>query len=134
MLTFVTLIHLFLAVVLIVFVLLQDSKGGGAAGMFGGGSSNTLFGSTGGADFLTKMTRYIAIGFALSCLTLAYITSTPEKSLMDDYVPPAATDTPPATIPGTADAPAAKETSKKETVPSTDTAPSSKEKKDQKKK
>ena len=99
MLTFITVIHLFIALVLIVFVLLQDSKGGGAAGVFGGGSSNTLFGSTGGADFLTKMTRFIAISFAVTCLVLAYMTSQQDESLMDDYVPPAATDTAPAATP-----------------------------------
>lgn len=94
MLTFITILHLFIALILIVFVLLQDSKGG-AAGVFGGGSgANTLFGSTGGADFLTKMTRYTAIAFAATCLTLAYLTSKPQKSLMDNYVPPPAPVTP----------------------------------------
>ncbi|MCC7405194.1 MAG: preprotein translocase subunit SecG [Bdellovibrionales bacterium] len=100
MLTFVTIIHLFIALVLIVFVLLQDSKGGGAAGVFGGGGgSNTLFGATGGADFLTKVTRYTAIGFAITSLLLAYWTSKPQTSLMDDYVPPAATESAPAAAP-----------------------------------
>lgn len=103
MLTFVTIIHLFIALVLIVFVLLQDSKGGGAAGMFGGGGgSNTLFGATGGADFLTKVTRYTAIGFAVTSLLLAYWTSKPQSSLMDDYVPPAQTESAAPTAPADA--------------------------------
>lgn len=96
MLAFITIVHLFIALVLIIFVLLQDSKGG-AAGVFGGGSgSNSLFGSTGGADFLTKMTRYTAIMFAVTCLGLAYLTSKPQKSLMDKYVPPPASQTAPS--------------------------------------
>jgi preprotein translocase subunit SecG len=96
MLAFITVVHLFIALVLIIFVLLQDSKGG-AAGVFGGGSgSNSLFGSTGGADFLTKMTRYTAIMFAVTCLGLAYLTSKPQKSLMDKYVPPPASQTAPS--------------------------------------
>lgn len=95
MLAFITVVHLFVALILIIFVLLQDSKGG-AAGVFGGGSgSNSLFGSTGGADFLTKMTRYTAIMFAVTCLGLAYMTSKPQKSLMDTYVPPPASQTTP---------------------------------------
>ncbi|MCB0362407.1 MAG: preprotein translocase subunit SecG [Bdellovibrionales bacterium] len=101
MLTFITIVHLFVAVILVIFVLLQDSKGG-AAGVFGGGSgANSVFGSAGGADFLTKMTRYTAITFALTCIGLAYLTSKPQKSLMDNYVPPASESlTPPSTDAG----------------------------------
>lgn len=113
MLTFLTIVHLFIAVLLIIFVLLQDSKGG-AAGVFGGGSgANSLFGSAGGADFLTKVTRYTAIIFACTCMGLAYLTSKPHKSIMDQYVTP-----PPETAPATTTPNPSPSTTPNETQPS----------------
>lgn len=71
MFTFLTIIHMFVAVFLILFVLLQDSKGG-AMGSLGGGASgsNSVFGSTGASSFLVKATRVVAILFAATCIIL----------------------------------------------------------------
>lgn len=73
--TIIAFVHLFAAICLVVFVLLQDSKGG-AAGIFGGGSSKSVFGSTGGVSFLARLTTGFAIVFSLTCISLAYLTST----------------------------------------------------------
>ena len=86
MLSFLALVHIFLAIVLIIFVLLQDSKGG-AMGVFGGGSSSSVFGSTGGTNFLASATKYTAILFSATCIYLAYATSHKGTSVIDGYVP-----------------------------------------------
>ena len=91
MLSFLAVVHVLIAFGVIFFVLLQDPKGG-AAGMFGGGAggSNTVFGSTGAATFLTKVTRWLAVLFAISCIVLVYVTTHGGKSsVLDDMMPSA---------------------------------------------
>lgn len=58
--------------------MIQDPKGGGS-GLFSGGGSNSILGSSGGADFLTKATRYMAVAFGVLCIALT-IFSRPTKS------------------------------------------------------
>ncbi len=89
MLTFVAIVHVIIALGLVLFVLLQDPKGG-AAGVFGGGGggSNSLFGSTGAGNFLTSTTKWLAILFAVTCITLTYLTSHNTSSIMDDMATP----------------------------------------------
>ena len=89
MLTFVAIVHVIIALGLVLFVLLQDPKGG-AAGVFGGGGggSNSLFGSTGAGNFLTATTKWLAILFAITCVTLTYLTSHKTSSVMDDMATP----------------------------------------------
>lgn len=90
MLLFVTVIHLLVALLLIVLVLLQDSKGGGVFGM-GSSGGNQVFSATGAANFLVKATRTLAIMFAITCLTLTYMTAKRDSgSVVDDFVPAAA--------------------------------------------
>ena len=96
MLTFLAVVHVLIAFGVIFFVLLQDPKGG-AAGMFGGGGggSNTVFGTTGAATFLTKVTRWLAVLFAMSCILLVYMTTHGGKgSVLDDMMPAATTPAP----------------------------------------
>ncbi|MCB0350514.1 MAG: preprotein translocase subunit SecG [Bdellovibrionales bacterium] len=95
LLTFVTVVHFTVALLLIVMVLIQDSKGGGVFGM-GSTGSNQVFSATGAANFLVTATRGLAITFAVTCLTLTYITShkAGTDSVVDDYVPAAATSAP----------------------------------------
>ncbi len=86
MLAFISVIHVFMAVILIILVLLQDSKGG-AMGMLGGSGGNTVFGSTGAASFLVKATRWIAVAFAVTSISLAYMTSQKNESVLDKFAP-----------------------------------------------
>ena len=95
MITFLAVLHVLIAVLLVIFVLLQDSKGG-AMGVFGGGSSNTFFGSTGATNFLTKATRWLAIAFAISCLVLTYQSTRRNTSVLDGSVVPQSTPQAPA--------------------------------------
>jgi preprotein translocase subunit SecG len=61
------------ALALTVLVLLQQGKGADVGAAFGSGSSNTMFGSGGGASFLTKATAWLAIGFFAIAFGLAYL-------------------------------------------------------------
>lgn len=108
MLSFLAFVHLIVATLLVVFVLLQDSKGG-AMGVFGGASSKSVFGSTGGVTFLAKLTAGLAITFAVTCITLAYMTSAQYLSggsVFEGGVPKAPVTTPATSAP--VDTPAAK--------------------------
>ncbi len=67
-----TTLHVVVSVALILIVLLQTGKGADMGAAFGAGSSNTLFGSSGGATFLGKLTTVAAVIFMLTSLSLAY--------------------------------------------------------------
>jgi len=112
MLLFVTLVHFFVAVLLIVFVLLQDSKGGGVFGM-GASGGNQVFSATGAANFFVKTTRVLAILFAVTCISLTYITTKKSSSVVDGFVPEAPASTPIAPATETTTAPAADKKSEK---------------------
>jgi preprotein translocase subunit SecG len=71
MVTVIALIHIIVCFLLIALVLLQDPKSSGGGSVFGGGGSNSLLGATGAVTFLTRITRYSAIIFGITCLILA---------------------------------------------------------------
>ncbi|MFT4577568.1 MAG: preprotein translocase subunit SecG [Nitrospinales bacterium] len=77
--TIVNAIHIIAALSLILTVLLQAGKGAAMGSGLGGGSSQTMFGSSGAGNFLTKLTTGIAILFMITSLTLA-VFSTQKKS------------------------------------------------------
>ena len=61
------------AVALGVLILMQQGKGADIGAAFGSGSSNTLFGSDGSGNFLTKITTWLAIVFFVISFALAYL-------------------------------------------------------------
>jgi preprotein translocase subunit SecG len=67
----ITVIHIIACLFLIGVVLLQQGKGADMGAVFGG-SSQTLFGSSGAGNLLTRMTTAMAIVFMVTSLTLAY--------------------------------------------------------------
>jgi len=72
--TLLIIVNVFAALIMIVLVLMQQSKGDmGSA--FGGGGSQSMFGSRGSANFLSRATSIICAVFFISSLTLAYIYS-----------------------------------------------------------
>src|SRR3954453_24203895 len=106
-------IHVMACLFLIVVVLLQTGKGADMGAVFGGGSQ-TLFGSSGAGNFLTKLTTGTAIAFMVTSLILTYGASrSPTSHLMDrlpaasapapEAAPPAAA---PSEVPPAAEAPA----------------------------
>jgi len=69
-----------ICILLILIVLLQAGKGGGLAGAFGGGGGGqTFLGARGAADFLSKLTVYLAVGFMLLSLILS-LTYAPQRT------------------------------------------------------
>src|SRR6056297_2586308 len=75
-------IHLLISFLIVVVVLLQRSKGGGLSGAFGGvGAGDAAFGSVGVTTFLHKTTIYLAIGFMVTSLSLAYMTATRSQAI-----------------------------------------------------
>ena len=69
--TLVTLVHVLACFFLVLVVLLQTGKGADVGAVFGG-SSQTIFGSSGAGNFLTKTTTGIAVLFMLTSLFLSY--------------------------------------------------------------
>jgi preprotein translocase subunit SecG len=60
------------AFALIVLILVQQGKGADVGAAFGSGSSNTVLGSSGGGNLMTKITTWLAIAFFLIAFGLAY--------------------------------------------------------------
>ena len=69
----VLVVHVIAALGIIGLVLIQHGKGADMGSGFGGGASNTVFGSGGAGNFLTRMTTWIAIAFFLTSFGLAYV-------------------------------------------------------------
>ena len=78
--TIITVIHVIGAFCLILTVLLQAGKGAAMGSGLGGGSSQTMFGSSGAGNFLTKLTTGIAILFMVTSLTLATFSNNKKSS------------------------------------------------------
>ncbi len=70
--TFLVVLHIMACTVLVLVVLLQRGKGSDIGAALGGGGSNTVFGSRGAGNFLTKLTTGSAVIFMLTSLSLAY--------------------------------------------------------------
>jgi preprotein translocase subunit SecG len=90
----VVVIHVLVCFALIFIVLLQHGKGAGIGAAFGG-SSQTVFGSTGAAPLLAKLTAAAAILFMVTSLGLTFLGRQKDASVMKG-VKPAAQQTVPA--------------------------------------
>ena len=71
--TSVVVVHVLVSLGLIVLVMMQQGKGAEAGASFGGGASQTVFGSQGSGSFMTKLTKYFAIIFFVTSMSLAVI-------------------------------------------------------------
>lgn len=71
---FMTILHVFLCVALILIILLQPGKEGAAA--FGGGGGNQMYGPRGSGHFLGRATTVVAALFMFTSITLALYSST----------------------------------------------------------
>jgi preprotein translocase subunit SecG len=70
--TLVIVIHIFACFLMIGAILLQSGKGAEIGAAFGG-SSQTVFGSRGPANFLSKFTVVVAAVFMMTSLSLAIL-------------------------------------------------------------
>lgn len=80
-LTYTILLVLFLlvAIFLVVLILVQQGKGAGMGASFGAGASNTLFGSAGSTNFLTKSTWVLTVIFFCLSVILGYLNTHKNK-------------------------------------------------------
>tara|TARA_R110000868_G_scaffold78238_7_gene223413 strand:+ start:301 stop:687 length:387 start_codon:yes stop_codon:yes gene_type:complete len=76
-------VYVIVAIMLIGFVLIQQGKGADMGASFGSGGSNTVFGSTGSGNFLTRTTAILATLFFVISLILGGQTADKEKGLDD---------------------------------------------------
>ncbi|KHT52505.1 preprotein translocase subunit SecG [Alteromonas marina] len=72
--------YLIVALLLIGFVLIQQGKGADMGASFGSGGSNTVFGSSGSGNFMTRTTAILAGLFFFISLSLGAITANRESA------------------------------------------------------
>lgn len=82
----VTILHVLACFVLIVVVLLQTGKGADIGAVFGG-SSQTIFGSSGAGNLLTRLTTWTAVVFMLTSLFLTWSSTHHLTSSIADTIP-----------------------------------------------
>lgn len=80
--TFVLVVHIILAVMIIGLVLIQHGKGADAGASFGGGGAATVFGASGSGNFLTRVTAILTALFFVTSLSLAVFA---KKQTTDAY-------------------------------------------------
>ena len=67
--------YLIVSILLIGFVLIQQGKGADMGASFGAGGSNTIFGSSGSGNFMTKSTAVLATLFFGISLVIGGLTA-----------------------------------------------------------
>ena len=70
--TLILVVQMLSALAMIGLILVQHGKGADMGAAFGSGSSGSLFGATGGANFLSRTTAVLAAVFFICTLLLAY--------------------------------------------------------------
>ena len=110
LLNLLLLVQILTALGMIGLILVQHGKGADMGAAFGSGNSGSLFGATGGANFLSRTTGALAAIFFVCTLVLAYFGnlrptdsgSLLERTSLPVTAPPSAGDN----IPGSTPAPA----------------------------
>jgi len=97
------------AIGIIVLVLLQQGKGADMGAAFGSGSSGSVFGASGSANFLSRLTAVLAAVFFAATLTLSLLATkaregTDAGSVMQQGAPssvpvPSSVPTAPSSVP-----------------------------------
>ena len=93
MLTLVTILIALDCLLLIGVVLIQNPKGGGVDSTFGGQSANQMFGAARSADFIEKLTWYLAAILFVLCIFAALLTGS-SVDVPTEVLPPADSGTP----------------------------------------
>ncbi len=91
---FILAAHLLIALAIIGLIMLQQGKGAEMGASFGAGGSQTLFGSSGSGNVLTKATAWLVVLFFATSFSLALLVS--KRSVVADEldlaIPAAARD------------------------------------------
>ena len=80
--TLVTFVHVFTCFLLVLVILIQSGKGAEISTSLAG-SSQTVFGSSGGANFITRVTSGAAAVFMLTSVVLTILGGQSRKSLFE---------------------------------------------------
>ncbi len=83
MTTFLITVHVITCCFLVLLVLIQSGKGAEISASFGG-SSQTVFGSSGGANFFTRATAIMAVIFMCTSISLTLRDKSARKSVFSD--------------------------------------------------
>ena len=120
---FILAAHLLIALAIIGLIMLQQGKGAEMGASFGAGGSQTLFGSSGSGNVLTKATAWLVVLFFATSFSLALLVS--KRSVVADeldlMIPAAAVETKAAAV---EDLPALDNTPPAATAPAEDDLPS----------
>ncbi len=84
--TVVLVVHVLVSVGLVGIVLLQQGKGADAGASFGGGASQTVFGSQGSGNFMTKSTSLLALVFFATSFSLAVFAKQQSQLTVDQGI------------------------------------------------
>ena len=102
--TILLVVQIISAFSIIVLVLLQQGKGADMGSAFGSGSAGSLFGATGAANFLSRMTKWAAVVFFLTTIGLAYLANSggqeEDTGIMESFQPVPTMPAPAGTEPG----------------------------------
>ena len=116
-------VHLLIALAIIGLIMLQQGKGADMGASFGAGGSQTLFGSDGGGNVLTKATAWLVVLFFATSFSLALIVN--QRSVVEDDlgldIPAAATTE--AVVPVDEELPVLEEVPIEATAPAGDDVP-----------
>ena len=73
------------AILMVGVILLQQGKGAELGAAFGRGAQGGLFGSSGGANFLTRTTKWLAVAFFGAALTLSlFVSDSSREGVLDE--------------------------------------------------
>lgn len=111
--TLLVVVQIVTAIGVIILVLVQQGKGADMGAAFGGGSSGGLFGASGSANFLSRLTAVFATIFFVVTLGITFLSSTksenagvlsgtsaPAPVVNSDSAIPGSKPVPPAAVPG----------------------------------
>ncbi|HKK75523.1 MAG TPA: preprotein translocase subunit SecG [Saprospiraceae bacterium] len=70
--TAITIMIALVSLLLMAAVLIQNPKGGGVDSTFGGSQANQMFGAAKSADFIEKITWYLAIALFVLCIVSTF--------------------------------------------------------------
>lgn len=79
----ILIVHLLIALAIIGLIMLQQGKGADVGASFGAGASQTLFGSGGTTNALTKATAWLVVLFFVTSFGLAML-ATQKTKVVDD--------------------------------------------------
>ena len=79
--------HILFALGIIGFVMMQQGKGADAGASFGSGASQTVFGSQGSGNFLSRSTAVLATAFFITSLGLAVVAKQKATGAADIGIP-----------------------------------------------